>query len=59
MWIGFAAGWVIASVTLYAYLVATAKEPQHPECMDCRQSECEECPHFLHSRQSESVRRAA
>ena len=57
MWIGFVAGWVVASVTLYAYLVASAKEPRHQECMDCRLSDCRECPHY--AADSKPLKRAA
>jgi hypothetical protein len=59
MWIGFIAGWVIASVTLYGYLVATATEPRHKECMDCRQSDCGECSYASSSKNGDSAKRAA
>ncbi|MCL5104433.1 MAG: hypothetical protein M1133_10015 [Armatimonadetes bacterium] len=57
MWIAFVAGWLLGSVTLYAYFVATAKEPQHEECMDCRLTQCDGCPYVGQSR--EELDRAA
>lgn len=57
MWIAFAVGWVLGSVSLYVYFVVTAKEPQHEECMDCRLTQCTECPYLNESQ--EELRRAA
>ena len=39
----FIAGWVLGSVSLYVYLVMTAKEPPFPECMDCNETSCDKC----------------
>jgi len=44
MVIAFLAGWILGSVSLYSYMVLTAREPPHEECMDCRESECGNCP---------------
>jgi hypothetical protein len=43
MLLAFIAGWVLGSASLYSYLVVTAKEPPHPECMDCDLSDCANC----------------
>ena len=59
MWIALVTGWVVASVTLYAYLVVTAKEPRHEECMDCRLPDCRECPYFGESAKPEVLDHAA
>jgi len=59
MWIGFVVGWVIASIALYAYLAITAREPRQPECMDCRLSDCRECPLTSKGSDARDLRRAA
>jgi len=43
MWLGLIAGWILGSALLYSYLIATAGEPQRPECMDCRRPDCAGC----------------
>lgn len=45
VWLAFAGGWVIGSVTLYLYMIATAKEPEDDRCVDCTLSACRECPY--------------
>lgn len=58
MWIAACAiGWVIGCVSLYGFLVATAKEPVRGECVDCNLSECTNCPHAESS--NVEIRRAA
>jgi hypothetical protein len=59
MWMGLIAGWILGSTMLYAYLIATAKEPRRPECMDCRLSDCADCPYLVEWREDLDVRRAA
>lgn len=59
MWIGLAVGWVLASASLYAYLIATAREPQRQECMDCRLTDCAACPHLGQSDETIELKRAA
>lgn len=44
MLIGFITGWILGSVSLYSYLLLTAKETPYPECMDCHKGSCEGCP---------------
>jgi len=57
MWIAaMLIAWIVGSVSLYYYLVATAKEPTHGECVECRRSECTDCPYLTSEQQ---VRRAA
>lgn len=44
MWLAVILGtWVVGSISLYTYLVATAKEPQAAECFDCRKMDCDKC----------------
>ncbi len=59
MWIGLIAGWILGSVGLYAYMIATAREPRRPECMDCRQTDCADCPIGIESPEENVIRRAA
>lgn len=59
MWIGFVVGWVIASVTLYVYLVATAREPRNPECMDCQLTDCSRCGHSAENAEAARWKHAA
>jgi len=59
MWLGIIAGWILGSAAFYAYLVATAKEPRHTECMDCRLSDCAECPLLADTQDTAALRRAA
>ena len=57
MWIAaMLIAWILGSVSLYCYLVATAKEPVHGECVECRRSECTDCPYLASEQQA---RRAA
>lgn len=58
MWIAFAIGWLLGSVSLYVWLVATAREPQRAECMECRLPECTHCPHLARAREA-AMKRAA
>lgn len=44
MILAFIAGWLLGSISLYSYIIMTAKEPPYPECMDCRKVECGHCP---------------
>jgi hypothetical protein len=57
MWIGLVAGWIIGSAALYAYLIASAREPQNPECMDCRLLDCSDCTYL--EEQRKTYKRAA
>lgn len=58
MWIAaFVAGWVLVCVTFYAYLISTAKEPAHGECVECRRMECTDCSYLADSKQE--LKRAA
>lgn len=59
MWIGFIAGWVAGSAALYVYLIATAREPQHQECMDCHSNDCSACPRLNVIEEESAFRRAA
>ena len=43
MLLAFIAGWVLGSFSLYAYLVLTAEDSPHSECLDCRSDSCEDC----------------
>lgn len=45
MLIGFVVGWVLGSVSLYAYMYLTAREAPDAECVECRLPECGECPY--------------
>ena len=56
--LAFIAGWVVGSVSLYSYLMLTAKESPHPECMDCHAESCEGCS-ILAAAQQERYRVAA
>lgn len=56
--IPFIAGWVFGSATLYIYMVATAKEPQNDECVDCDLPDCKNCP-LRSQEESVSEKRAA
>ena len=47
MWMGFLFGWILGSVSLYAYIYLTAKEAQNDECVECHLPECTECPHAV------------
>lgn len=44
MWLAIITGWIIGSTLLYYYLLTTAREPNHPECMDCHSLDCQNCP---------------
>lgn len=44
MWLAFALGWVLGSISLYIYVYATAREAPQPECVECHLPECTECP---------------
>lgn len=58
MWIAaLAAGWIAGCVSLYAFLVATAKEPANGECFECRRMECRDCQHTGEAQQE--LRKAA
>jgi hypothetical protein len=57
MWFIIAAGWFAASVTLYAYLIKTAKEPANNDCMDCKLSDCSSCQSL--ATQSAAIKKAA
>ncbi len=57
IWIAFAAGWLVGSTSLYVYMVLTAKEPNNPQCVECRLPECTECPDRAES--ADAARRAA
>jgi len=57
MWIGLVAGWILGSAALYAYLIASAREPHNPECIDCRLLDCTDCPYL--AEQKEASKRAA
>jgi len=59
MWIGLLVGWILGSATFYAYLVATAREPKHEECMDCQLADCSECPVVARSAEGAPAKRAA
>lgn len=59
MLFGLIAGWILGSVSLYAYLVFTAREPQHQECVECHLTQCAECPHLKASEESAPIKRAA
>jgi len=52
MWLGFLAGWIIGSASLYAYLVATAQEPDNQECLDCTLTDCSNCPYLAQDEES-------
>lgn len=54
----FFAGWVIGSLSVYSYLVLTAKQPPYPECMACDSASCEGCE-VLSSDNTEEFRMAA
>lgn len=43
MWISFIAGWIMGCVSLYAYMVFTAREPQYEVCMECKELQCGDC----------------
>lgn len=43
MLLAFAAGWILGSVTLYCYMILSAKEPPIAECVDCREESCDGC----------------
>lgn len=55
MWIWFALGWIVGSVTLYVYVYRTAREAPNEECVECNLPECTACPY----RQQAQLRRAA
>ena len=57
-WLALAAGWLIGSISLYVYLVRTAREPRFEDCMDCDLPECTSCPILTGSREV-SLRHAA
>jgi len=59
MWIALVAGWIVGSIGLYAYIVATAKEPRKAECFDCKLTECSECPYSGESQSQQQLKRAA
>lgn len=46
---GIAIGWLVASIGLYSYLVATAEECDS-ECFDCRELSCRACPMVVEKR---------
>lgn len=43
MIIAFVVGWVLGSLSLYSYLLLTARGSPFPECMDCRAASCTGC----------------
>jgi len=45
MWIALPVGWIVACVSLYAYLYATAREAPCDQCIDCSLTECTQCPY--------------
>lgn len=57
MWIAVIAAWLIGSTAMYILLVKTAREPQKGECMECRLTDCAECPHA--SIDKEYIKKAA
>ena len=59
MWMGLFAGWLLGSATLYAYMIATAREPKEDECMDCRLCDCAGCPYLDASKEVTQLKRAA
>jgi hypothetical protein len=59
MWIALIAGWVVGSAVLYVYLVKSAREPRHGECMDCNLLDCAECPLTSEQQAEQPMRRAA
>lgn len=59
MWLGVFAAWIVGSIVLYAYLVVTAREPRHAECMDCRSICCDGCALVTGNAQTEQMKKAA
>jgi hypothetical protein len=59
LWISLIAAWVLGSAGLYLYLVKTAREPRHPECMDCHKTDCAGCPVAIDSPEQGVFRKAA
>ncbi len=59
VWIYLIAGWILGSVVLYAYLVRTAREPARPECMECGEMDCVDCPLLSNKAQESLLKRAA
>lgn len=45
IWLAFAAGWILGSVSLYLYMIVTAREPKDDQCVDCALPDCRECPY--------------
>jgi len=43
MLLAFIAGWILGSISLYCYIILSAKEPPIDECLDCREESCDEC----------------
>ncbi len=59
MWIAISAAWIAASAALYIYLVATARDPKHQECMDCNFDNCLTCPRASAGEDLSALKRAA
>lgn len=59
MWLSFFAAWVAASIILYAYLVVTAREPRHWQCMDCRKTDCTGCKTISNTAEADYLKKAA
>lgn len=45
MWIWLALGWIAGCIGLYCYVYATAAEAPDDKCVECRQSDCAQCPY--------------
>lgn len=58
VWAAFTTGWVLGCVSLYSYMLLTAQEPDKQECVDCRLTDCSECPYESRSEETE-IKRAA
>lgn len=46
MWIALVTGWILGSISMYAYIYITAKEAPDGTCVDCRQPDCTGCPYL-------------
>lgn len=59
MWWIIIGGYIAGSALLYVFLVSTAGEPTHAECIDCKRTECTDCPLLEQSEVFEDVRKVA
>ncbi|MDH7601285.1 MAG: hypothetical protein QHI38_03970 [Armatimonadota bacterium] len=59
MWLAFVLVWIAGSALLYYVLVSSAQEPRHPECMECKLTDCADCPLAVSSSGDYNVERAA